>query len=86
MRGACLRGANLGGANLANCDLREGVTAVQDEEKGLRILQHSKRAGELDYAMLQGANLNGAQMSGAFARQADFTDADLSNVTCRAPS
>lgn len=83
MRGACLRGANLGDADLTGCDLREGVTAVLDDDKGLRILEHSSRPGELGYAMLEGASLAGAQMSGAFARQVDFTDADLSNVSLR---
>ena len=80
LRGACLRGANLAGANLAGCDLREGRIAMQGSGGGWRILKHERRPGELDYAVLEGANLSGAQMSGAHALAADFTDADLNGA------
>ncbi len=80
LRGACLRGANMAGANLAGCDLREGRIAMQGAGSGWRILKHERRPGELDYAVLEGANLTGAQLSGAHALSADFTDANLSGA------
>ena len=79
LRGACLVGANLAGANLAGCDLREGRIALQ-RGPGHKLPADPPRAGELTYAVLQGADLSGAQMTGAWATAADFTDANLSNA------
>ena len=67
LRGACLRGANLTLANLTGCDLREGRTALQDSAGGFRMLKHEKRPGDLDYAILHGADLSGAQMASTSA-------------------
>ncbi|MEI9905046.1 MAG: pentapeptide repeat-containing protein [Asticcacaulis sp.] len=64
LRGASLRGANLSAASLVGCDLREGVIAFKDEKHGLRLMQHERRAGELDYAIMTGADLSGARMTG----------------------
>jgi hypothetical protein len=81
LRGACLRGANLSGADLSGCDLGEGVLAIQINKICFRVLQHERRPGKLDHAILTGTNLSGAKMTGTSAAVADFRDADLSNAT-----
>ena len=56
------------------------MMAIQSNKTGFHVLTHEKRAGELDHAILAGANLQGAKMNGASAAVADFRDADLSNA------
>jgi uncharacterized protein YjbI with pentapeptide repeats len=80
LRGACLRGANLSAASLIGADLREGQIAFKDDKQGLRLMKHEKRPGELDYAILSGADLSGARMNGALAVSTDFSDANLSSA------
>ena len=81
LRGACLRGANLAGAVMVHCDLREGRTALQDRAEGYRVLKHQMRPGELDHAILTGADLTGAQLGGLAGMAADFRDAVMVGVT-----
>ncbi|HQT52884.1 MAG TPA: pentapeptide repeat-containing protein, partial [Phenylobacterium sp.] len=57
LRGACLRNANLTGADLFECDLREGSIASVDRVQGLKVMEHQNRAGEMQGAILAGANL-----------------------------
>ena len=80
LRGVCLRGANLTNADLMGCDFREGRAAVQNRKDGFQILTHEKKAGELSYAILAGANLEGAQMGELAAIAADFRDAKLTGA------
>lgn len=80
LRGACMRNADLTGADLFEADLREGVIAASDRQKGLRILEPTKRAGEVQGALLIGANLERSKMSGVIALRADFTDAVLKDA------
>ena len=58
----------------------EGRIALQDKLDGFRIIRHEHRPGELNYAVLSGANLSGAQMAGAVAMSSDFTDANLLEI------
>ncbi|MGN6365416.1 pentapeptide repeat-containing protein [Asticcacaulis taihuensis] len=80
LRGACLRGANLTAASLIGADLREGMIAFKDEKQGLRLMKHEKRAGELDHAIFNGADLSGARMNGMQAVSADFRDANVAGA------
>jgi len=66
--------------DLAGADLREGRIALQDKLDGFSILRHEHRPGELNFAVLSGANLAGVQMTGAVAMTSDFTDANLSGA------
>ncbi|HYE45800.1 MAG TPA: pentapeptide repeat-containing protein, partial [Caulobacter sp.] len=79
LRGVCLRGANLAYANLIGADLREGRIALQDSIQGFRILTHERQPGDLDYAIMAGANLDGVHAPGE-TRTADLTDAILSGA------
>ncbi|HMP62580.1 MAG TPA: pentapeptide repeat-containing protein, partial [Phenylobacterium sp.] len=80
LRGACLRGANLTGADLFEADLREGSIAAADRDQGLRILEHLARPGEVQGAVLAGANLERSRLSGIMAARADFSDAVLKDA------
>src|SRR5690606_27687758 len=64
LRGACLRGGDLTGAVLFEADLREGSIALPVREKGLRVLEAMPRAGEVQGAVLAGANLERSRLSG----------------------
>lgn len=80
LRGACMRNADLTGADLFEADLREGVIAATDREKGLRVLEPTKRAGDAQGAVLIGANLERSKLAGVVAVRADFTDAVLKDA------
>jgi uncharacterized protein YjbI with pentapeptide repeats len=80
LRGACLRNANLTNADLFEADLREGSIAIGDREKGLRVMEHQNRVGEMQGAILAGANLERSRLSGVMAVRADFTDAILKDA------
>ncbi len=80
LRGACLRGADLSGADLFEADLREGSIAAADRDKGLRMMEHQTRAGNVQGAILAGANLERSRLSGVVAIRADFTDAILKDA------
>ncbi|MFZ5728635.1 MAG: pentapeptide repeat-containing protein, partial [Pseudomonadota bacterium] len=71
LRGACLRGANLSGADLSEADLREGRIAMQDRQDGFRILTPGDRQGNVEYAIIAGADLTGVLTA------VDATDASL---------
>jgi uncharacterized protein YjbI with pentapeptide repeats len=66
---------------MVHCDLREGRTALQDRAEGYRVLKHQMRPGELDHAILTGADLTGAQLGGLAGMAADFRDAVMVGVT-----
>jgi uncharacterized protein YjbI with pentapeptide repeats len=84
LRGACLRNANLTGADLFECDLREGALAAADRRVGLRRVETTPAvaaaAGEVQGAILAGANLERSRLSGVMAMRADFTDAVLKDA------
>jgi uncharacterized protein YjbI with pentapeptide repeats len=80
LRAACLRNANLTGCDLFEADLREGAIAAADREKGLRVMEHVDRVGEMSGAILAGANLERSRLSGVMAVKADFTDAILKDA------
>ena len=75
LRGACLRGADLSGADMFEADLREGAIAAADRDRGLKIMEHQNRNGNVTGAILAGANLERSRLSGVIAVRADFTDA-----------
>ena len=75
LRGACLRACDLTGADLFEADLREGAIAEADRATGYRKLEHVNRTGDLQGAVLAGANLQRSKLSGVMAMCADFTDA-----------
>lgn len=82
LRGACLRNANLTGADLFEADLREGVLAAADAKFGLRRIEAGGKPqpGEMQGAILVGANLERSKLSGVAAMCADFTDAILKDA------
>ena len=80
LRGSCLRGADLSGADMFEADLREGVIAAADRERGLKIIEHQTRAGNVTGAILAGANLERSRLSGVVAVRADFTDAIMKDA------
>lgn len=57
------------------------MLAIQNNKTGFRVLQHERRPGEPDHAILTRASLSGVKMTGTSAVVADFRDADLSNAT-----
>ncbi len=60
LRGASLRGANPGRrrpGRAATC--ARAASPLQDELDGFRISRHERRPGELNYAVLAGADLTG---------------------------
>ena len=72
LRGACLRNANLTGADLFECDLREGALAAADKREGFRRVETNPLlAGEVQGAILAGANLERSRLSGVMAVRAD---------------
>ena len=75
LRGACLRACDLTGADLFEADLREGAIAEADRATGYRKLEHVNRTGDLQGAVLAGANLQRSKLSGVMAMCADFSDA-----------
>jgi uncharacterized protein YjbI with pentapeptide repeats len=61
-------------------DLREGVIAAADRSRGLRVLEHTKRASEAQGATMAGANLERSKLAGVVAVRCDFTDAILKDA------
>ena len=81
LRGSCMRNVNLTGADLFEADLREGTLAAGDRQFGFRKLEIGlSTQGELQGAILAGANLERSRLSGAMAMRADFTDAILKDA------
>jgi uncharacterized protein YjbI with pentapeptide repeats len=81
LRGSCMRSVNLTGADLFEADLREGALAAGDRQFGFRKLEiGSPNSGELQGAILAGANLERSRLSGAMAVRADFTDAVMKDA------
>jgi uncharacterized protein YjbI with pentapeptide repeats len=80
LRGASLRNANLTGADLFEADLREGTMAAADRKYGFRRVETKARPGEVQGAVLAGANLERTRLSGVMAMRADFTDAILKDA------
>ena len=80
LRACCLRGANLTNADLFEADLREGLIAAVDKEKGLRVVETTKRVSEAYGAILAGANLERSRLSGVVAVRADFSDAVMKDA------
>ncbi|MDB5454298.1 MAG: pentapeptide repeat family protein, partial [Caulobacteraceae bacterium] len=80
LRGACLRNANLTGADLFEADLREGALAAADRKYGYRRLETRALAGEVQGAILAGANLERTRLSGVMAVRADFSDAIMKDA------
>ena len=80
LRGACLRGANLTSADLAECDMREGLIAMHDVANGFRILRHESRKENVNYAVINGANMAGIQNNEGLVVSTDFTDSILAGA------
>jgi uncharacterized protein YjbI with pentapeptide repeats len=77
LRGVVMRGADLTGAILTEADVREGSIARVDKEKGLALITHELRPGELSHVKFAGANLSRTKMHSTIAQAADFTNAVL---------
>ncbi len=77
LRGTTMSGANLSGANLADADMREGQI-MQKSETG-DLVKRIRKGVTGSQTMLTGARLAHADLSRIRARNADFSDTDMSS-------
>ena len=84
-RGAFLMGADMTGADLKDADFREGKIMRRDKNGIMQNRPNTfSRDGEHVRTVLAGAKLKDADLSGSHAKNADFSNSDLTGVKLNA--
>ena len=85
MRGAFLLGADMTGANLADADLREGKIMHRGKSGAIENRSNSFSIdGEHVRTVLIGAKMRGTNLAGTHARNADFSDSNMTGAKIHA--